>query len=632
MDYPALYKKFSECAGKHLSDIVIMKKGRYILYRAGRNMKYRKVLRKFENLQDINVKSNRYIYLDDEYGYCAFRDGISLIVLSLSFDERKRRWSILGYMQVHALSDGKYSYEISGFNPMGHDVCGRFRNYHGNLSTFSRTESLSFFGGPIIHLDNTNSMLYSFQRSRSFKNLAFDVSHNPLYFTGASGTYCDSMGGGSTYLGMYNPSSIVVDSIPPDASHAAEQFLEKHIELFPYKQDLCFSILDSCNGEPVARFFMYAVSPALPRGSQSYHTSTLLYEYMRLKMDDFCNIHVGQLHIPLIWVDENVSCSMKWMPPIDEEIMVYVLCRLHPLFEEIYKYSDYMFGFIEGSLLCSDGKEIISAMVGDIYDGGKLHQKLGVPKRLLALCSKSQKGFDCIRGIKHIFREHHERLMRLDSMSCEDVFPYLKMMSDDGFECVRLLMQMYGERGFINYVEYIGCESGQEQHNRMLYLNVIRNTPEDIRQFLRWDDDLPLDTIMPVFDSYDEYCIKFKKQAKRWERYSFRYNGLMVTYPKTPLDLIKEGSALHHCAGSFINPCAERKTDILFIRKESKPAVPFVTLEVRDGRVRQCHGFANDGIYSDRLKKYDIKSFLSRFCKAKGIKYSDGTDALGVVE
>ena len=63
---------------------------------------------------------------------------------------------------------------------------------------------------------------------------------------------------------------------------------------------------------------------------------------------------------------------------------------------------------------------------------------------------------------------------------------------------------------------------------------------------------------------------------------------------KNPDDVVKEGSALHHCAGcGYIERVADRECVILFLRRCSDPLKPFYTIEVRGKQIVQVRGMKN---------------------------------------
>lgn len=74
-------------------------------------------------------------------------------------------------------------------------------------------------------------------------------------------------------------------------------------------------------------------------------------------------------------------------------------------------------------------------------------------------------------------------------------------------------------------------------------------------------------------------------------------NGLIIVIAKTPADLVQEGQALSHCVGGidYTKRMADGKSLIFFVRNETTPDVPFVTLEysVSEKKVLQCYAYKN---------------------------------------
>lgn len=99
-----------------------------------------------------------------------------------------------------------------------------------------------------------------------------------------------------------------------------------------------------------------------------------------------------------------------------------------------------------------------------------------------------------------------------------------------------------------------------------------------------------------------------KKAAKRYrvryrrltEQFAFSDGGLSVVVPEGVQDIVREGRVLNHCVGGYADRHVNGAVTILFLRKESAPGVPYVTIEMsvenncRELRVRQIHGYGNE--------------------------------------
>lgn len=64
---------------------------------------------------------------------------------------------------------------------------------------------------------------------------------------------------------------------------------------------------------------------------------------------------------------------------------------------------------------------------------------------------------------------------------------------------------------------------------------------------------------------------------------------LQIVCPKRANDLVDEGKALHHCVGSYIDKVADGRCLIVFVRRVEEPKKPYVTVEVRDGKIAQIN-------------------------------------------
>ena len=83
---------------------------------------------------------------------------------------------------------------------------------------------------------------------------------------------------------------------------------------------------------------------------------------------------------------------------------------------------------------------------------------------------------------------------------------------------------------------------------------------------------------------------------------------LQIVCPKRANDLVDEGKALHHCVGSYIDKVTEGRCLIVFVRRVEEPKKPYVTVEVRDGKIAQIHGDHNSDPTEEVKKFVDLWS------------------------
>lgn len=88
-----------------------------------------------------------------------------------------------------------------------------------------------------------------------------------------------------------------------------------------------------------------------------------------------------------------------------------------------------------------------------------------------------------------------------------------------------------------------------------------------------------------------------EKIAARYEalvsQYQMSQAGFMVIPPKSASEIVEEGQKLHHCVGGYVSRVAKAECTILFLRREEQPEVPYYTMELRDGEVKQLRGDNN---------------------------------------
>lgn len=81
----------------------------------------------------------------------------------------------------------------------------------------------------------------------------------------------------------------------------------------------------------------------------------------------------------------------------------------------------------------------------------------------------------------------------------------------------------------------------------------------------------------------------------------YKNNDYMITCPKKPKELQDEGVNLNHCVASYIDNVIDKKTKILFLRKEKGKSL--VTIELKNKNIVQARGKFNRFI-TDNEKKF----------------------------
>ena len=138
------------------------------------------------------------------------------------------------------------------------------------------------------------------------------------------------------------------------------------------------------------------------------------------------------------------------------------------------------------------------------------------------------------------------------------------------------------------------------------YLDAAARLRYDLsRDDVRMPDDLAErhDCAVAAVQSAEDEA-SMRRYRVRLERltaqFSFSADGLCVVVPGSVQDIVREGHILKHCVGGYAARHVEGKVTILFLRKESAPGVPYVTIEMstenncRELTIRQIHGYRNE--------------------------------------
>ena len=107
---------------------------------------------------------------------------------------------------------------------------------------------------------------------------------------------------------------------------------------------------------------------------------------------------------------------------------------------------------------------------------------------------------------------------------------------------------------------------------------------------------------------------RFKSVAKKYlPLEKTESDNYIIIIAKTPNQLVKEGSTLHHCVGrmNYDSKMAREETLIFFIRHKDKPNKPLATLEYSPARkqILQCYG-EHDSIPEKALSDFVNKKWL----------------------
>lgn len=92
------------------------------------------------------------------------------------------------------------------------------------------------------------------------------------------------------------------------------------------------------------------------------------------------------------------------------------------------------------------------------------------------------------------------------------------------------------------------------------------------------------------------------------QKYEYTGEKYLIIVPRRLVDIMTEGQALHHCAGTtdrYFDRIMQNETYICFLRKVSDPKTPFYTIEVEPGgTIRQHRGYLDEEPGIEEIKPF----------------------------
>lgn len=139
------------------------------------------------------------------------------------------------------------------------------------------------------------------------------------------------------------------------------------------------------------------------------------------------------------------------------------------------------------------------------------------------------------------------------------------------------------------------------------------------RELKRRHDEAVLELEMRAAEiEAESYSAKYGEAEEVLQRvrpkFEYAGEGFMITVPMRIVDIVKEGRALHHCAGAtdrYFDRIKQNETYICFLRKTEAPEQPFYTIEVEPGGTIRQHR----GMFDEEPEIETVKPFLQEWQK-----------------
>jgi hypothetical protein len=204
-------------------------------------------------------------------------------------------------------------------------------------------------------------------------------------------------------------------------------------------------------------------------------------------------------------------------------------------------------------------------------------------------------GFGC--EYKALF-DYMVKIVRTEAMSMDnclqEYYDYLRMSRDMELAKVKNAMLAANPDAYVDNIVFNGYGRIEKYPQ---YLAIRHNVvSKNYSAFMNYYDE-------EVFALRVDHSLEYN-----WGCYR------MVT-PKTTQDVKDEGSALHHCVGSYINRILDGTTQIVFMRQEEDESL--VTVEIRNNTIIQARGYNNRDIDESEIK------WMKIYAKSKNLSYKD---------
>lgn len=103
-----------------------------------------------------------------------------------------------------------------------------------------------------------------------------------------------------------------------------------------------------------------------------------------------------------------------------------------------------------------------------------------------------------------------------------------------------------------------------------------------------------------------------KRKAKIKQKYSFEAMGFMIVVPDKVADLVREGTDMHNCVGTYVESVAKGLTNVVYIRSINAPETSLGTMEISPSNtIIQARGKFNKDLPAE------VKKFIKAFEQAK---------------
>ena len=289
----------------------------------------------------------------------------------------------------------------------------------------------------------------------------------------------------------------------------------------------------------------------------------------------------------------------------------------------------YMVRHVQLNVLANVGfsEKFLEGFIYSLYyeyynNGTKPHEILGIEKYMI----KYIKDFD---NWNH---EYKESLNWMHEKFGADNVKYMFELSDDTTGLTSLLRNLYTFKELINTfhydfkrlikyifidVRYQGLVSPRDTLSILKDANVMaKKIGVELSEKYPKSLKLTHDVLTMNYNSMvkEENKKAFDDMYEDWKnRYEYHNDKFSIITPKTPDDIVLEGSNQNNCVASYVDSVRNKKCVILFLRRTKSKDVSEVTIEIREDKIVQIKAFANRNINKEH------EEFVKEWAKAKNL-------------
>lgn len=165
-----------------------------------------------------------------------------------------------------------------------------------------------------------------------------------------------------------------------------------------------------------------------------------------------------------------------------------------------------------------------------------------------------------------------------------------------------------------HYTEYYKIYS---EYNKLFKICGNHKIFKDVPDMEEFDDEYS------TLRQYKYYCFdrcsETIKELNESPAHDYEYSDdkYIVVAPKYPEDFFYEAKYQQNCVLSYIDVVLKKETNVLFLRRKNSIDKPFVTLEIRDGKIVQaCARF-------NRVPPYEVIEFLTKYANELNLEFNE---------